>query len=272
MNSGDINLYGVEARITSIQNPTVYLYKALPVNVDKPFSGVSGATITIDDDREPISSITLKEDPDSAGYYVVPSGKKYFGVPGRKYTLTIQTQNVILTASDTLSRVEPIDSIEVKPSQRGDGMFLGIFTFGRETPGMGNYYKWNIYINDTLLNNAQTTLIASDEFVDGNYIDGLEIYTDFHDPRIMADRKIKYLDTVLVSQLSISKFVYNYYYQVINQSTAGSLFSVPPANIESNFKSSDGKPVLGLFTASDISFSNTVVIDSSIEKQLKVIH
>jgi hypothetical protein len=56
---------------------------------------------------------------------------------------------------------------------------------------------------------------------------------------------------------------------MINQSSTGSLFSVPPANIKSNFISSDGKPVLGLFTARDVSVSNTVVIDEKIESQLK---
>jgi hypothetical protein len=56
---------------------------------------------------------------------------------------------------------------------------------------------------------------------------------------------------------------------MINQSSTGSLFSVPSANIVGNFTSSDGKPVLGIFTARDISVSNKVVIDQKIEDQLK---
>jgi hypothetical protein len=46
------------------------------------------------------------------------------------------------------------------------------------------------------------------------------------------------------------------------------LFSVPPANIQGNFTASDGKPVLGLFTAHDVSNSNVVVIDERIESGL----
>jgi hypothetical protein len=56
---------------------------------------------------------------------------------------------------------------------------------------------------------------------------------------------------------------------MFNQGQTGGLFSVPPANIESNFTSSDGRKVLGVFTAHDVSNSNIVVIDETIEGQLK---
>jgi len=165
--------------------------------------------------------------------------------------------------------VENIDSINVWPSLRGNKEFLGVFTYGQETPGIGNYYKWDIYINDTLLYNAETLSIASDEFVDGNYVNALEIFTDFHDPASPEDRKIKYGDRVSVKQTSISEFVYYYFYQLMNQSMSGFLFSVPTANIRSNFICSNGKEVLGLFTASDISLSKTILIDDSIESKLE---
>ncbi len=48
----------------------------------------------------------------------------------------------------------------------------------------------------------------------------------------------------------------------------GSMFSVPPANIKGNFTCSNGKEVLGLFTAHDVSTSNTVNIDDNIEFQM----
>ena len=191
------------------------------------------------------------------------------GVAGREYTLNIQAQGVNLTAKDKLAKVEPIDSIQVVPSQRGEKRFLGIFTYGKEPKGLGNYYKWDIYVNDTLVHNADRLAIASDEFVDGNYISKLEIYTDFYDTTKPEDRKLKLKDKIQVRQTSNSEFAYNFYFQMFNQSSTGSLFSVPTANIASNFTSSDGKPVLGVFTARDISVSNQVVIDQKIEDQLK---
>jgi len=265
----NLNLIGVEASITTVDQPTVFLYKTLKVDQDLAYPGISGATVTISDNATPTNQIFLMEDPTKLGHYMVPKDKNYFGVAGREYTLNIVTQGVTLTAKDKLAKVEPIDYIEVVPSQRGEKRFLGVFTYGKEPKGLGNYYKWDIYLNDTLIHNANNLAIASDEFVDGNYISKLEIFTDFYDTTKPQDRKLKLHDKVQVKQTSISEFAYNFYFQMFNQSSTGSLFSVPTANIESNFTASDGKPVLGVFTARDVSVSNQVVIDQAIEDQLK---
>lgn len=265
----NLNLIGVEASITTVDEPTVFLYKTLKVDQDVTYPGISGAVVTISDNATPANQIILTEDSSKPGHYLVPKDKDYFGVAGREYTLNIQTQNVTLTAKDKLAKVEPIDSIEVVPSQRGEKRFLGIFTYGKEPKGLGNYYKWDIYINDTLIHDGDRLAIASDEFVDGNYISKLEVYTDFHDPNKPEDRKLRLNDKIQVKQTSISEFAYNFYFQMINQSSTGSLFSVPTANITSNFTSSDGKPVLGIFSTRDISASNMVLIDQKIEDQIK---
>lgn len=264
-----LNLTGVEASITTLDQPSVFLYKTLRVDEDVTYPGISGATVTITDNATPANQITLVEDPAKSGRYMVPTGKNYTGVAGREYTVTIVANGVTLTAKDKLSKVEPIDSIQVVPSQRGEKRFLGVFTYGKEPKGLGNYYKWDIFVNDTLIHEADRLAVASDEFVDGNYISKLEIFTDFHDVNKPEDRKIRLNDKVQVKQTSISEFAYNFYFQMINQSSTGGLFSVPPANIKSNFTSSDGKPVLGLFTARDVSISNKVTVTQKIEDQLK---
>lgn len=265
----NLNLIGVEASITTQDEPTVFLYKTLKADQDIAYPGISGATVTVSDNATPANQITLAEDQAKPGRYTVPSGKDYPGVIGREYTLTIQTQGITLTAKDKLAKVEPIDSIQVVPSQRGEKRFLGVFTYGKEPKGLGNYYKWDIYLNDTLIHDADRLAVAEDKFVDGNYISKLEIFTDFYDTNKPEDRKIRMNDTIQVKQTSISQFAYNYYFQMINQSSTGSLFSVPAANIQSNFTSSDGKPVLGLFVARDVSVSNKVVVTQKIEDQLK---
>jgi hypothetical protein len=269
LSSEELNLIGIEASITTVDQPTVFLYKTLKVDQDVTYPGISAAVVTISDNATPANQIILTEDPAKQGHYLVPNGKNYLGVAGREYTLNIQTQGVTLVAKDKLAKIEPIDSIQVVPSQRGEKRFLGIFTYGKEPKGLGNYYKWDIYVNDTLVHNADRMAIASDEFVDGNYISKLEIYTDFYDTNKPEDRKLRLHDKIQVKQTSISEFAYNFYFQMINQSSTGSLFSVPTANIVSNFTSSDGKPVLGVFTARDVSASNQVIIDQKIEDQLK---
>lgn len=269
LNNENLNLFGVEASITTLDGPSVFLYQTLQVNKDEAYPGISGAVVTVSDDSIPVNKITLTEDPEKKGLYRESMNAVYLGITGREYTLTIQVKGVTLEAKDQLSKVEPIDSIQVVPSLRGDKRFLGIFTYGKETPGLGNFYKWDVYVNDTLLRDAGRMAIASDEFVDGNYISKLEVYTDFYEKSKEAkDRKLNLNDTVFVKQTSISEFAYNFYFQVINQSSTGSLFSVPPANIKSNFKSSDGKPILGLFTARDVSESNKVIINQDLLNQL----
>lgn len=264
----NLDLYAIEAKVTTDDNPYVYLYKSLKVNSSEPYQGVSNANVVISDDSEPPQSVTLKEISNIPGLYLPEDGTFFIGRPGKAYNLQITDGDVEITGRDTLSPVEPIDSIQVRASLRGDKRFLGIFTYGPETPGLGNYYKWDIYINNKLLYQSDYLVIASDELVDGNYIPGFEIFTDFHDPNKPEDRKIKLGDTVMVKQTSISKFAYYFYYQMFNQGQTGGFFSVPPANVESNLTVNDGKQVLGLFLASDISTSNTVIIDQAIEDEL----
>lgn len=269
LNEENLNLFGVEASITTLDDPTVFLYKTLNVSQDMAYPGISGATVSISDNSSPANTIYLVEDAKQKGFYHVPQNAHYKGIAGKEYTLTVQTEGKTLIGKDILNAVELIDSIQVSPSARGDKRFLGVFTYGKEPKGLGNYYKWDIYVNDTLLHKAEQIAIASDEFVDGNYITKLEIFTDFYEySKEATDRKLKFNDTIYVKQTSISEFDYKFYFQMINQSGTGSLFSVPPANIKSNITSSDGKPVLGLFIARDVSISNKVIIDQSIESQL----
>lgn len=269
LSNEDVGLFAVEAKITTDNNPYVYLYKSQLVSSDSQYPGVSGAEVVISDNSEPPNKVILQESAEYQGVYLPKDGVFYRGEPGKEYTLTISVEDVILSATEMLEPVAPIDSIQVRPSNLGNYAFLGIQIFSNETPGMGNYYKWDVYINNKLLYRSDYLVIASDELVDGNYIGGLEIFTDFHDTKKPEDRIINLGDTIQVVQNSISKFAYYFYYQMFNQGQSGSLFSVPTANIKGNITSSDGSEVLGLFTANDVSNSNKIIIDETIESGLK---
>lgn len=269
LSDNNVGLYAVEAKITTDNNPYVYLYKSQLVSSDGQYPGVSGAEVVISNNSKPQKRIVLQESQEIQGLYLPKQGNFYWGESGKEYTLTITVGDITMTATEFLAPVEPLDSIQVRPSSWGDYAFLGIQTFSYETPGIGNYYKWDIYINKKLLYPSDYLVIANDELVDGNYIDGLEIFTDFHDPNKPEDRILNLGDTVQVKQNSISKFAYNFYYQMFNQGQSGGLFSVPTANIKGNFIASDGREVLGLFVAHDVSASKTVIIDEAIESGLK---
>ena len=265
----NVDLYAIEAKITSDNNPYVYLYKSQLVNIDTPYPGISSATVVISDNSKPQKSIILHENQERKGLYLPKPGSFYWGEPGKEYTLNVTVGGVKITSTELLAPVEPIDSIQVRPSIRGDYRFLGILTYGKEPAGKGNYYKWDLYVNKRLLYPSDYLVIANDDLVDGSYIAGFEIFTDFHDPNKPEDRILNLGDTIQVKQTSISKYAYNFYYQMFNQGQTGGLFSVPPANIKSNLTASDGRVVLGVFSANDVSSSNIVVIDETIEGQLK---
>ena len=265
----DIGLYAVEAKISTESNPFVFLYQSQLVNSDADYPGVSGAKIVITDNATPQRSITLQESNEIKGLYIPKEDVLFLGVKGREYNLTITVDGVTMSAMELLAPVQPIDSIQIRPSARGDKLFLGLFVYGYDPVGLGNYYKWDIYVNKKYLNSSDNLVLGSDNLFDGNYINGLEIFTDFHNPDKPEDKKLKLGDTIQVKQTSISKFVYQFYYQMVNQGRTGGLFSVPPANIKSNIVSSDGRNVLGMFTASDVSPSNTIIIDEKIIRELK---
>jgi hypothetical protein len=269
LGNDNLDLLAVEASITTHDNPKVFLYKAVPVDQSNAYPGISGATVKVSDNGNPSKSIQLVENPDSVGFYTTPDGVNFYGETGKRYTVAIDYQGTKISGTDFLARVEPTDSLVIKPSLRGDNRFLGVFIYGSETPGLGNYYKWDIYINDTLLNETMYMVVASDEMVDGNYIGGFEIFTDYHNPHDKTSKgKLKVGDRVHVRQTSISKEVYYFYYQMMNQSAVGGMFSIPPANIKGNFTSSDSHPVLGIFTARDVSIANEAIVTEEIYARL----
>ena len=265
----DIGLYAVEAKITTDSNPYVILYKSQLVSSDEDYPSVSEAKVEIKDNSTPQRSTILHESSERKGLYVPKQGDPFLGEQGREYTLTITVDDFTMSATELLAPVEPIDSIQIRPSSRGDKLFLAIFTYGNEPAGLGNYYKWDIYVNSDLLYSSDNLIVANDDLVDGSYIEGLEIFTDFHDTNKPEDRILNLGDTIQVKQMSVSKFAYNYYFQMVSQGQTGGLFSVPPANIKSNIVSTDQRLVLGMFTANDVSVSNTIIIDEEIESGLK---
>lgn len=264
LNEEDLNLISVEAYIhPSVRNKVfVKLERTLPVTNPNMNPAIHNARVEISDDQSTPNTVLLKEYGNS-GVYKLPNNN-FPVIPGRTYTLKITTEdNVVITATDYLQKVEPLDSMKINLSARGNYQFLAIFINAQETPGPGHYYKWDIYRNGNLIYNSDRMAVVNDELVDGNYIYDFEIFTDFHPPNEPEEKIFELGDSIYVIQNSISKSAYEFYYGMINQSFSGAPFSVPPASLPTNLTSSDGKRVLGLFSARDISVSNLVVIDST---------
>ena len=266
LNNEDIGLISVEAYLDtkSFNNIYVRLEKSLPVDNAVQNPPVVNATVEISDNAPTPNKVKLREEGFS-GVYRLPFNTTYKVKPGLRYKLTITTQEgVTITGEEYLQQVEPLDAVKINLSPRGNYEFLAIFINSQETPGPGHFYKWDIYKNDALLSNSENLTFASDELVDGNYIYDFEIFTDFIAPDEGEEDKVLQMgDTIYVEQMSISEQAYDFYFGMINQAFSGGPFSVPPANLPGNLTSSDGKRVLGLFSARDVSVGNTIVIDSS---------
>ncbi len=166
------------------------------------------------------------------------------GIVGYTYTLNIERSNGEKhTASSTITPVTPIDSITYNFNS-----FYGeyvLYLWAQESPGEGDYYQWDVYLDSALHNGSLENMVfSSDDFVDGAYIPGLELY--YFAPEDLAN------DTsdVKVDMLSIPR---NYYEFLIAASLEtvwnGGPFDGPPANIKGNVDNG----ALGFFLASDIS-------------------
>jgi len=260
LNDENVDLVSVEAYLDNRSRNNVYvkLERTLPVDRTEDNPPINDAVVEIMDGEAASNTITLNEI-ENTGVYRIPESTGYKVVPGRTYHLKITlTDGTVITASDYLEKVETLDSVKVNLSARGDYEFLAVFISSQETPGPGNFYKWDIYINDRLLYESGNLTFASDELVDGNYIYDFEIFTDFYEDE--EDKVLRKGDTVYVEQLSISQAAYDYYIGMVNQAFSGSPFSVPPANLPGNLTSSDGRKVLGIFSARDVSQGNLVII------------
>ncbi|WP_319501517.1 DUF4249 domain-containing protein [uncultured Draconibacterium sp.] len=263
LNDEDINLIAVEAYINTKAENNVYvkLERTLAVNQTAQNPVISNAVVRISDNAASPNTVTLEEQA-TTGIYVLPAGTSYPGVAGRTYTLTITTPDgTVITGEEYLQEVETLDTVKVNLSDRGNYEYLGIYINSQETPGLGHYYKWDIYINGEFLSDGEDLAFASDELVDGNYIYDMLVLLDWEDEE--EDKRLHPGDTVVVEQLSISEAAYEFYWGLSDQAWAGSPFSVPPANVPSNLISNDGKRILGLFSARDISVGNKVIIDDS---------
>lgn len=264
LNSEDIGLISVEAMVNTKpeNNISVIIEKSLPVSTIQQNPPVNNAIVEISDNAAIPNKIILEEIEES-GVYKLPENTSYLTIPGRTYKLTITLPNgVIITGEEKLVKVEPIDTMRINLSARGGFEFLGIFINAQETPGIGNYYKWNIYKNGIFMNKPEQSTFVDDILVDGNYIFDFEIFTDFYPPDEEESKILRIGDTIFVEQLSISKSEFQFYSALNEQTFTGSPFSVPPANIPGNLSASNNKRVLGLFSVNDVTQSNKVVIDS----------
>lgn len=220
----------------------------------------TGATLSISDSLNEF--LLVEKDP---GIYETDSFTFHAEV-GKTYTLHISLPNgEQYEASEKMKPVMHIDSILYSYEQNlfsDQRHHYSLLLYGQELPEEGDYYQWNLILNDTLMNDSlHEENILSDQFFNGQYLPGYEIF------RIGEKRLNQDINHVTVEELSVSENYYNFRNEVMMQTEwNGGLFSTPPANINiCNIKPiNHTKQAFGYFKVSAVT-SYSFILDRRIK-------
>jgi hypothetical protein len=194
-------------------------------------------------------------DTDTNGIY--RTDKELAGKIGHEYTLNIKLSNgEQYAATETIKPLAPIDSVKYLYEKSSfpfdDKHYYNINIFVQEPPELGNYYQWELYLNNEYVTDTvRLKVFVSDEMVNGAYIANWTVYS-------IPEYKIKTDTTdVTLQMLSISKEKYSFYYAILLETDfSGGGFNGPPANVPTNI--SNG--ALGFFSASAVIESKFKII------------
>lgn len=195
---------------------------------------------------------------DSLGIYQTNSVAGQFG---ENYSLIINHGDESYKATSYLDTVPLIDSITFEYQYLTYfGFSFGIYVIKMsfyEPPPEGQYYRIDIYLNDTLYTDEIVEPVYLSDFqINDKYLANIELYS-IPQERIKLDTNV-----VRLEMFSISEDELIFLGELINETYGnGSIFSGPPANIESNIENtSGGLDGIGFFGASGVSKIEAVLI------------
>ena len=186
---------------------------------------------------------------DSLGIYATSASIP--GKVGETYLLRIIDGEDTYLAEAYLDTVPFIDSLTFEYQYLSYfGFSFGIYMLkisAYEPPPEGQYYRIDIYINDTLYTDEMAESVYMSDFqINDMYLPEVEIY-GIPQERIHLDS-----NTIRIEMFSISEEELKFIGDFLTESYGnGSIFSGPPANIQSNIENSTGGlDGLGFFGAS----------------------
>ena len=170
----------------------------------------------------------------------------------RHYTLHIIWEDQEFEAVESLAPVAPIDAIYQQFEEgnlfEDEGIKIAIdFT---DPLGSEDYYFWETYLDGVLQilpdPGNKNNIIATDEFFDGNQIEGY-----FPNEEIVFEAG----DEVRVQQIGLSENAYQYYFTLLDQAgKTGTLIDTPPIPVRGNIRNltDPDRYALGYFYISEI--------------------
>jgi hypothetical protein len=200
------------------------------------FQAVSGATVTLADNAG--GQETLRESATAPGQY---AGATLLGVPGRTYTLRVETGGAAYVATSTLpAPVVPFDRLSTQLSAVGNRI-QAVVEFN-DPAGQPNSYLYRQYRNGRLNN---LIFVQNDQFNDGKHVTQVlrSMGGNTSDPNDL--NKLVSGDSLRVEMQNIDAGVYEYFRTLNLILTTNPATATTPANPKSNFSGG----VLGYFSA-----------------------
>ena len=256
---------------------TIRLSQASPYFDSTPAPGVKGATVQIIDNEGNQFNFTDNQDGD---YYWDPEAGTGFGKVGNVYTLSIQLNGQEYTATSSMKRIMPIDSIRLEQREEELGQPEGVYAelFARDFTGVGDAYWIKTYKNGLFLNKPQEMNIAYDAgFTAGAMVDGVIFITpirqnvnrvpDSGDDAVDNSDLPPWStgDDIRIEIHSLNEDAFFFLTSAFTQMTLGdaSIFAEPPSNVPSNIISASGtepaSKAIGFFNVAAVSFAERTV-------------
>ena len=228
--------------------------------------GISNATVTFSDSDGKV--IPLTENDTVPGLYQTESN--VYGEEGKTYTLDVSLdfdEDQIpehYRSSAYLTHINYIDSVGLQASVIFKNM-VEVLLYAQDMPEE-NFYSIFVAINDEVVNpTINNFFVMDDEFINGQYIDGVACYYLNQDPEDeeYAAEILHIGDKVTLNINAIPK-EYATFISNVRSEIRGSnpIFGGPPANVETNIRCIEplnGIPVSGFFTAFPSRYADKVV-------------
>lgn len=230
----------VEGYVTNaIAQHSVVLSWSSPYFSDSPPEMVSGAIVSIEDSA---NVYTLSEN--YPGIYI--SDMYFAGIPGRTYTLTIELEGDIFTASSEMPDVQRIDSIGFFQRPEHE-IFFDIKIYSQEPASPGDHYFWRVYKDYNLVTKNLTQYeFANDDLINGNYMNGIKVQT--------VEAKVG--NRITLEMASITEEYYEYCLAIIKETLyADGPFESAPASINGNIDNG----AQGFFTAYSLTWRSRYI-------------
>jgi hypothetical protein len=228
----------IEGNITNMRGPQyVTISQSVPFTNTNIFPPVSGARVTINDDKGNVYSLT--ESTTTPGTYMTANMS---GRPDYTYTLTVQVNGKTYTGSSTMPEPVFFNTLSYANDSFRKGSQLVTVNF-QDPVGIPNQYRFVMYVNSV---QVKTVFVSNDEFTDGSSVE-INLYQN--------DFTIVKGDTVVVEDQGIDKNIFNYWYSLSQQQDNGAGGGTTPSNPPSNLSNN----ALGYFSAHTSVFQGVVI-------------